>query len=76
MEGENKSATFQIGSGGSRIVLSTDNGDLRIKKGSAFPATPPPAATAATPATPAAKAAPNARHLKAPKAQPAQPVTQ
>ncbi|HEY1160202.1 MAG TPA: DUF4097 family beta strand repeat-containing protein [Terracidiphilus sp.] len=78
MEGENKSATFQIGSGGSRIVLSTDNGDLRIKKGSAFPATPPPpAATAATPATPAAKApARNAPHLKAPKAAPSQPVTQ
>jgi len=64
---ENKTVVGKIGSGGSRIVLSTDNGDLRIKKGSAFPATPP---------APAAEAAPNAPHLKAPKALPAQPVTQ
>jgi DUF4097 and DUF4098 domain-containing protein YvlB len=64
---ESKTVSGKIGSGGSRIVLSTDNGDLRIKKGSAFPAAPP---------APAAEAPPNAPHLKAPKAPPAQPVTQ
>jgi DUF4097 and DUF4098 domain-containing protein YvlB len=64
---ENKTVSGKIGSGGSRIVLSTDNGDLRIKKG--------PAAVGAPPA-PAAEAAPNATHLKAPKAPPAPPVAQ
>jgi len=70
---ENKTVSGKIGSGGSRIVLSTDNGDLRIKKGSAFPATPPAPAAEAVPNPPAA---PNAPHLKAPKAPPAQPVAQ
>ena len=70
---ENKAVSGKIGSGGSRIVLSTDNGDLRIKKGSAFPATPPaPSAEAVT----KAPAAANPPHLKAPKAPPAPPVTQ
>ncbi len=64
-EGENKLATFIIGSGGSRIVLSAENGDVRIKKGPAFPSAPPPApAAAAAPKTPAA---PNAPHLKPPQ---------
>ncbi|MGA2807288.1 MAG: DUF4097 family beta strand repeat-containing protein [Terracidiphilus sp.] len=72
-EGENKSATFQIGSGGSRIVLSADNGDVRIKKGTGFPPAPPaPNVTIA----PKAPAAPNARHLKTPATPPEQPVTQ
>jgi DUF4097 and DUF4098 domain-containing protein YvlB len=57
-EGENKSASFTIGSGSSRIVLSAENGDVRIKKGPAFPAAP---------SAPSAPAAPNALHLKAPK---------
>ena len=65
---ENKTVSGKIGAGGARIVLSTDNGDLRIKKGSASPAAPASA--------PAAEAAPNAPHLKAPKALPAEPVTQ
>ena len=73
IEGEDKVAAFTIGSGGSRIVLSTDNGDVRIKKGSAFPATPPPPASAAAPAAPAAPGAPQ---LKARKPLPPQPVTQ
>lgn len=71
IEGEDKVAAFQIGSGGSRIVLSTDNGDVRIKKGSAFPAVPPPPASASAPA-----AAPAAPQLKAHKPLPPQPVTQ
>jgi hypothetical protein len=70
---ENKTAAFQIGSGGSRIVLSTDNGDVHIKKGSAFPATPPPPPTPETSTTPEA---PKAPHLKTPKPIPPQPVTQ
>jgi DUF4097 and DUF4098 domain-containing protein YvlB len=65
---EDKTVSGRIGSGTARIVLSTNNGDLHIKKGSAVP----PMA----PAAPAAPAPPNARHLKSPKAPPAQPVTQ
>jgi DUF4097 and DUF4098 domain-containing protein YvlB len=72
-DGENKVATFTVGSGGSRIALSTDNGDVRIKKGPAFPPAPVVPNVQAAPSTPAP---PNARHLKAPKALPPQPVTQ
>jgi DUF4097 and DUF4098 domain-containing protein YvlB len=70
---ENKTVNGRIGSGASKIVLSADNGDVRIKKGSAFPATPPAPAVAAAPNAPPA---PNAPHLKARKALPPQPVTQ
>jgi hypothetical protein len=70
---ENKTVSGRIGSGASKIVLSADNGDLRIKKGSAFPATPPAPTVAAAPNAPPA---PNAPHLKAPKALPRNPVTQ
>jgi DUF4097 and DUF4098 domain-containing protein YvlB len=69
---DDKSANFQIGSGSVRIDLSTDNGDIRIKKGSAFPAVPPPPTNAA----PSAPEAPKAPHLKTPKPLPPQPVTQ
>jgi DUF4097 and DUF4098 domain-containing protein YvlB len=64
---ENKTVTGHVGSGGSKITLTAENGDLRIKKGSGFPTT-----TTSTEAAPKA----NAPHLKAPKALPAQPVTQ
>jgi DUF4097 and DUF4098 domain-containing protein YvlB len=70
---EDKSITGRIGSGASRIVLNTSNGDLHIKKGPAFPATPTPPAVAAPPVPPAP---PNARHLKPPSAAPPPPVTQ
>ena len=70
---EDKSVTGRIGSGSSRIVLSSSNGDLHIKKGPAFPAAPVVANSPVAPSTPAP---PNARHLKAPKALPPQPVTQ
>lgn len=43
-EGENKTATFTIGSGSSRIVLNASNGDVHIKKGPGFPSAPTPAA--------------------------------
>jgi DUF4097 and DUF4098 domain-containing protein YvlB len=65
-EGENKQAAFQIGSGGSRVVLSAENGDVRIKKGSETPSAPPP------PSAPAAAGAP---HFKAPKTPPKGPAT-
>ena len=69
---ESKSVSGKIGSGAAKIVLSTDVGDLRIKKGSAFPSTPPAPSAEAPPKSPPP---PNAPHLKAPKA-PATPVTQ
>ena len=74
---ENKSVSGRIGSGGPKIELSTDNGDLHIKKGPAFPPKPPVAA--AMPNAPAAPKAPptgSAPHLKTPKPLPAEPVTQ
>ena len=70
---EDKSVTGKIGSGSSRIVLNTSNGDVRIKKGPAFPAAPVVANAPVPPGTPEA---PNARHLKPPKAPVPPPVTQ
>jgi DUF4097 and DUF4098 domain-containing protein YvlB len=64
---ESKSVNGKIGSGSAKIVLSAENGDVRIKRGSAV---------AAASAPPEPPAAPNAPHLKAPKALPPQPVTQ
>jgi hypothetical protein len=66
---EAKTVSGKIGSGGSTIHISSDNGDLGIKKGPAFPPVPP-----AVPAPP--KAPGKAQHLNAPKALPAQPVTE
>jgi DUF4097 and DUF4098 domain-containing protein YvlB len=67
---ESKTVTGRIGAGNAKINVSTDVGDVRIKKGSGFPATPPPVSMSAP-------AAPNAPHLKAsPKMPPAEPVTQ
>jgi DUF4097 and DUF4098 domain-containing protein YvlB len=71
---ESKSVTGTIGSGGPKITLNTDVGDLRIKKGSAFPPTPPlPGGFEAMPKMPTPP--PNAPHLKAPKT-PAAPMAQ
>jgi DUF4097 and DUF4098 domain-containing protein YvlB len=67
---EDKSVSGRIGPGNARIVLNTSNGDLRIKKGTAFPAAP------VVPNALAPPAPPNARHLKAPKVPPPQPVAQ
>lgn len=71
---EDKTVSGTIGAGGPRINLSADNGDLHIKKGPGFPATPPEPETAAGDETPAPPA--HARHLKSLKALPPQPVTQ
>jgi DUF4097 and DUF4098 domain-containing protein YvlB len=70
---ENKSATLTIGNGGAKISLTTDNGDLHLKKGSTAPAPPP--AVGAAPKAPPAPGAPAPPHLKAPKTE-QQPVTQ
>jgi DUF4097 and DUF4098 domain-containing protein YvlB len=90
--GENKLATFTIGSGASRIVLNSSNGDVHIKKGPGFPSAPAPA----TPKVPTLNVPPyhkvpdilnvpplpkypdtgKAPHLKEPKVPPAPPVKQ
>lgn len=69
---ESKTITGKIGSGNQKIVLNTAVGDVRIKKGSGFPATPPAVSLNPTTAPPP----PNAPHLKTPKTPPAEPVTQ
>ena len=69
-EGESKRVAFTVGSGATKINLTTDVGDVRIKKGSGFPTAPSVSANPAKPPAP-----PNAPHLKAPKT-PVEPVTQ
>ena len=69
-EGESKRVAFTVGAGVSKINLSTNVGDVRIKKGSAYPPAPTISVTPPKPPVP-----PNAPHLKAPKT-PAEPVTQ
>jgi DUF4097 and DUF4098 domain-containing protein YvlB len=68
---EDKTVTGKIGSGAAHIELSTSNGDLHIKKGSAVTPAPP-----APPNPPNAPAAPKAPHLKSTAPLPQQPVTQ
>jgi DUF4097 and DUF4098 domain-containing protein YvlB len=70
---QDKTVTGRIGSGAVRIVLSSDNGDLRIKKGPAFPSAPPPPNAQIAPPAPAA---PGARHLRTSRPLPQQPVAQ
>jgi DUF4097 and DUF4098 domain-containing protein YvlB len=64
---ESKTVTGRIGGGTSKIALSTEVGDVQIKKGSGFPSE--------SSAAPSAPVSPNAPHLKAPKTPPA-PVSQ
>ena len=66
---ESKTVTGRIGGGSAKISLSTDVGDVRIKRGTGVP----PPATASIPKPPIP---PNAPRLKVPKAPPAEPVTQ
>ncbi|HZP05667.1 MAG TPA: DUF4097 family beta strand repeat-containing protein [Terracidiphilus sp.] len=73
---EDKTVSGKIGSGAGRIYLRSDNGDLGIKKGPAFPAAPPPPNADAASGSPKAPASPNTPHLKSSKALPAQPVTE
>jgi DUF4097 and DUF4098 domain-containing protein YvlB len=84
--GENKLATFTIGSGTSKIVLSTDNGDVHIKKGPGFPSAPstPSPATPSQPKVPMLNVPPyhrippgfEGKQLKEPKVPPPPPVKQ
>lgn len=69
---EDKTVTGRIGSGGPKISLVSDNGDLRIKKGSGFP--PPDTANSSDSDT--RTKAPKAPHQKTPKPLPPEPVTQ
>ncbi|MGH9342872.1 MAG: DUF4097 family beta strand repeat-containing protein [Terriglobia bacterium] len=64
---ENKTVTGTIGSGGPKIVLSSNDGDLNIRKGPAFPAEPP---------APGAETLKHVPHLKAPRSVHVQTVTQ
>ena len=73
---ESKTVSGKIGSGGAKITLSTDVGDVSIKRGEAFPSAPNAPNPPNPPASSKAPAAPNAPHLKPSKALPAQPVTQ
>lgn len=69
---ESKTVSGKVGSGSAKITVSTDVGDLRIKRGSPAPPEPPAPGADLMPKPPS----PNAPHLKAPKAPPAEPVTQ
>jgi DUF4097 and DUF4098 domain-containing protein YvlB len=73
---ENKTVTGRVGGGGSKMVLTAENGDLRIKKGSGFSTTTSTGSSEDVPKPLKAPTAPNAPHLKAQKALPAQPVKQ
>jgi DUF4097 and DUF4098 domain-containing protein YvlB len=66
---QNKTVSGRIGSGGAKIVLSAENGDLSIKKGSGF------SAGASAPILSKAPASSKARHQKALKVPP-ESVTQ
>jgi DUF4097 and DUF4098 domain-containing protein YvlB len=65
---QNKTVEGRVGAGTAKIVLSAENGDLRIKRGSAIPAPPPMPMAPAPPPPP-----PNAKRLKG---MATQPVTQ
>jgi hypothetical protein len=66
---ESKTVSGRIGSGGAKIVVSTEVGDVQIKRGNGLPP-PPTRASAPEPPPP-----PNAPHLKAKGSPPAE-VTQ
>lgn len=70
---ESKTVTGRIGGGAAKITLSTDVGDVNIKKGSGFAAAPAPPQAPAAPKPPVT---PNMPHLKAPKVPPPAPVEQ
>lgn len=70
---ESKSIAGKIGGGSAKIVLSTDVGDLHLKRATDVP---PPPSSAGILAPSKAPASPEAPHLKEPRTPPAQPVVQ
>jgi len=70
---QDKTVSGKIGAGGPRIYLSSDNGDIGIKKGSGFPPAP---STPNVPKPPKTPTPPNAPHLKSQRALPAEPTTE
>jgi len=83
---ESKSLNGKIGAGTARVVLSAEDGDVHIKKGSGFPPEPPTPSNVVPPnhKLPTLNVPPyhrvpdvsQAPHLKAPKVPPAPPSTQ
>ena len=69
-------ATFRVGSGGPKVVLSAENGDVHIKKGSGFISPPVPPRISEAPESPKGPESAAAPHLKAPKVAPRAPVSQ
>jgi len=67
---EDKTVTGKIGSGTAHIVLSTDNGDLHIKKG------PAGGSATATVNAPGAAGSASGKHLKSKNSLPQQPIAQ
>ncbi|HEX4286020.1 MAG TPA: DUF4097 family beta strand repeat-containing protein, partial [Terracidiphilus sp.] len=64
---ESKSVSGKVGSGGPKVTLTAENGDIHIKRGDEEPPPPPTIAGPSTAGGP---------HLRAPKAPAAPPVTQ
>lgn len=76
-DGEEKNFNLRLGSGSARVVLSTQNGDLRLTRGSAFPAlSAAPPQSSAQPHTKATPQAHKAPHLKDSSSQKIETVTQ
>lgn len=76
-DGSSKSVSFSIGGGKSHVVLSTENGDVHLKKGNAASSTRPETGTVEkAQQTPKGTEKTNALHLKSTKKLPAQPTAQ
>lgn len=67
---ESKTITGRIGSGAAKITVSTDVGDVHIKKGSGFPEHAESPEKPEAPERPEKPESPNVKHLKAPKTPP------
>ena len=76
---EDKKVMGKIGSGAAKIVLSAENGDINIKKGSGSPSaasSPKIPSPPKAPSPPKMPAPPGVPHMKAEKALPAHPISQ
>jgi DUF4097 and DUF4098 domain-containing protein YvlB len=70
---DNKTISGSIGKGGAQLTLSTENGDLHLRKGTDAPPLP---AASDVPKAPRVPKAPSVPHLKNPKGQAEAPVAQ